>query len=125
MSELHALEDDVGYRVEHHHMLVNGPRSRSASSGPAMRAPFRPTIGFRLEHDGAAATLVGDTIPCDGIDQLAAAGRSSKQFACSQRPSCHPGPKGLRQALAGRRQQERVMSPIAAPRSDPMITSVG
>ena len=36
-----------------------------------MHAPVRPTIGFRLEHEGAAA-LVGDTTPCDGVDQLAA-----------------------------------------------------
>ena len=31
-----------------------------------------PTIGFRLEHEGAVAALVGDTLPCDGVDDLAA-----------------------------------------------------
>ena len=32
---------------------------------------MRPTIGFRLEHEGSTAALVGDTIPCDGVDELA------------------------------------------------------
>ena len=35
-------------------------------------APVRPTVGFRLEHDGRTAALVGDTVPCDGVDELAA-----------------------------------------------------
>ena len=35
-------------------------------------SPVKPTIGFRLEHEGAVAALVGDTLPCDGVDELAA-----------------------------------------------------
>ena len=35
-------------------------------------APVHPTIGFRLEHEGTVAALVGDTLPCDGVDDLAA-----------------------------------------------------
>ena len=31
-------------------------------------APVRPTIGFRLEHDGSVVALVGDTLPCEGVD---------------------------------------------------------
>jgi ribonuclease Z len=37
-----------------------------------VHAPVKPTIGYRLEHGGVAAALVGDTIPCDGVDDLAA-----------------------------------------------------
>jgi len=81
------LEDDIGYRVEHHDPLVKGPQVEVAELRPGnefrigdvdvfvaetMHAPVRPTIGFRLEHEGASAALVGDTIPCDGVDQLAA-----------------------------------------------------
>lgn len=85
--QLHALEDDIGYRVEHHDPLVKGPQVEVTELEPGdvfsigdvnittaatMHAPVRPTIGFRLEHEGAAAALVGDTTPCDGVDQLAA-----------------------------------------------------
>lgn len=34
-------------------------------------APVRPTIGYRLEHNGATAAIVGDTLPCAGVDTLA------------------------------------------------------
>ena len=33
---------------------------------------MKPTIGFRFTHEGVSAALVGDTIPCDGVDELAA-----------------------------------------------------
>ena len=81
------LEDDIGYRVEHHDPLVAGPRVDVVELEPGdafdidevqittaatMHAPVRPTIGYRLEHDGASVALVGDTIPCDGVDELAA-----------------------------------------------------
>jgi len=32
--------------------------------------PVRPTIGFRLEHDGKKVALAGDTIPCSGLDEM-------------------------------------------------------
>ena len=34
-------------------------------------APVKPTLGYRLEFEGSVAALVGDTIPCDGVDELA------------------------------------------------------
>ncbi|MEZ5168745.1 MAG: hypothetical protein R2695_20520 [Acidimicrobiales bacterium] len=43
----------------------------SRSPPAATDAPVRPTIGFRIEHDGRVAALVGDTIPCPGVDDLA------------------------------------------------------
>ena len=33
--------------------------------------PMTPTIGFRIEHDGASVVLAGDTVPCAGLDALA------------------------------------------------------
>ncbi|NNF70380.1 MAG: hypothetical protein HKN01_11475 [Acidimicrobiia bacterium] len=35
-----------------------------------MHEPVKPTIGYRLTHGGAVVALVGDTIPCDGVDAL-------------------------------------------------------
>ena len=84
--QLHALEPDIGYRMEHHDVLTNPPLVNVTELAPGNsfalgdvkidtaateHAPVRPTIGFRIEHDGSAAALVGDTIPCDGVDELA------------------------------------------------------
>jgi ribonuclease Z len=85
--QLHALELDVGYRMAHHDVLSNGPQvdvtelepgdtfevnDLSVTTAPTAHAPVHPTIGFRFEHDGASAAIVGDTLPCDGVDELAA-----------------------------------------------------
>jgi ribonuclease Z len=84
--QLHALEPDIGYRMEHHDLLTNPPLVNVTELAPGdsfalgdvkidtaatEHAPVRPTIGFRIEHDGSTAALVGDTIPCDGVDELA------------------------------------------------------
>jgi len=85
--QLHALELDVGYRIAHHEPLTEGPKVDVTELAPGdsfeindvkvttaatMHAPVHPTIGFRFEHEGSTAALVGDTIPCDGVDELAA-----------------------------------------------------
>ena len=85
--QLGALEADIGYRIAHHDMLVNEPQVAVTeleagdafdindvhiSTAATDHAPVRPTLGYRLEHAGAVAAIVGDTIPCDGVDQLAA-----------------------------------------------------
>ncbi|MEC8946788.1 MAG: MBL fold metallo-hydrolase [Actinomycetota bacterium] len=84
--QLHALEPDIGYRMEHHDLLTNPPLVNVTELAPGdsfalgdvkidtaatEHAPVRPTIGFRIEHAGSTAALVGDTIPCDGVDELA------------------------------------------------------
>jgi len=84
--QLHALEPDIGYRMEHHDVLTSPPQVHVTDLTPGdsfavggvqiataatEHAPVRPTIGFRLEHDGSTAALVGDTVPCDGVDELA------------------------------------------------------
>jgi len=83
--QMHALEPDIGYRIAHHDVLTRGPQLEVTELEPGdsfeindvqitvaatEHAPVKPTIGFRLEHEGAIAALVGDTIPCDGLDQL-------------------------------------------------------
>ncbi len=85
--QLHALEPDIGYRIAHHEPLTAGPNVEvtelepgegfeindiSITTAATEHSPVKPTIGFRLEHDGATVALVGDTIPCAGVDELAA-----------------------------------------------------
>ena len=84
--QMHALEPDIGYRIEHHEFLNDGPQYEVTDLEPGdsfsvndvgvttaatEHSPVKPTIGFRLEHDGSIAALVGDTLPCDGVDELA------------------------------------------------------
>ncbi len=85
--QIHALEADIGYRIAHHDVLTDPPDVNVTELEPGdsftvndvhvttaatEHAPVRPTIGFRLEHDGSTAALVGDTLPCEGVDRLAA-----------------------------------------------------
>jgi len=84
--QMAALEADIGYRIEHHDQLTEGPKvdvieieagdsfqvnDITVSTAPTQHSPARPTIGFRLEHEGSVAAIVGDTLPCDGVDTLA------------------------------------------------------
>ncbi|MEM9518838.1 MAG: MBL fold metallo-hydrolase [Actinomycetota bacterium] len=81
------LEFDIGYRIAHHEELTEGPRldvtelepgdaftinDVSVTTAATEHPPVFPTIGYRLEHDGATVALVGDTNPCEGVDKLAA-----------------------------------------------------
>jgi ribonuclease Z len=81
------LQPDVEYRIAHHEDLTwepafevievaqgvvfdeNGVRVTAASTD---HRPAEPTVGFRIEHDGAAVVLAGDTVPCAGLDDLCA-----------------------------------------------------
>ena len=84
--QMSALEPDVGYRIAHHDFLTEAPKVEVTELEPGdsfevadvaittaatVHAPVKPTIGFRLEHEGSVAALVGDTLPCDGVDELA------------------------------------------------------
>lgn len=84
--QLRALEPDIGYRIEHHDFLTNGPQldvtdlepgdsfsinDVQVTTAATEHSPVKPTIGFRLDHEGSTAALVGDTLPCDGVDELA------------------------------------------------------
>ncbi len=85
--QMGALEADIGYRIAHHDVLTTPPQVEvtELNSGDSFtvgavavgtaateHSPVKPTIGYRLEHDGSSAALVGDTIACDGVDELAA-----------------------------------------------------
>ncbi len=85
--QMHALEPDIGYRLAHHEQLTTGPQIEVTELEPGdefnindvhvttaatVHAPVKPTVGYRLTHEGSSVAIVGDTIPCDGVDQLAA-----------------------------------------------------
>ncbi len=84
---LAMLSADVGYRLEHHDDLRAGIGMRvdvtEVSPGDSFTVadvtirvsatdhrPVDPTVGFRFEFDGKVAALAGDTVPCDGLDEL-------------------------------------------------------
>lgn len=83
---LAMLEDDIGYRLAHHDDLTEGPQVEAVevsdgpvelgidgltvTAAPTDHAPVRPTVGYRFEADGASAAVVGDTVPCEGVDRL-------------------------------------------------------
>jgi len=83
--QMHSLEPDIGYRIAHHAVLTEGPKVTvtelapgdafslndvSVTTAATVHAPVHPTIGYRFEHEGATAAVVGDTIPCAGVDEL-------------------------------------------------------
>lgn len=86
---LRMLELDQQYRHDHHDDLrANGPLtvevtelgpgetfaigSATVSTHATDHRPVKPTIGFRLEHDGKVVALAGDTVPCEGVDTMCA-----------------------------------------------------
>jgi ribonuclease Z len=81
------LEFDTGYRLAHHADLTWRPTAEVTESergavleqggvhvtaAPTDHAPVRPTVGYRIEEDGAAVVIAGDTVPCAGLDELCA-----------------------------------------------------
>lgn len=88
---LEMLTDDIGYRIAHHEDLqwqpgvevtevLDGPVTLDALSAagvsvtaaPTDHRPAAPTVGYRVEHDGAVVAIAGDTVPCEGLDALVA-----------------------------------------------------
>lgn len=85
---LTMLEDDIGYRIAHHDDLTEPPRVEVlevsdgpvdlgidgvvVTAAPTDHAPVHPTVGYRIEADGAAVAVAGDTVPCEGLDRLCA-----------------------------------------------------
>ncbi|OBB93759.1 ribonuclease Z [Mycobacterium sp. 852002-30065_SCH5024008] len=86
-ATLHAFRHDIEYRLAHHADL-NAPPSVevheytegavwdrdgvSIRVAPTDHRPVTPTIGFRIDYGTASVVLAGDTVPCAGLDQLAA-----------------------------------------------------
>ncbi|HEX5614972.1 MAG TPA: MBL fold metallo-hydrolase [Acidimicrobiia bacterium] len=84
---LAMLAPDVRYRLAHHDDLTWEPQldvqevrdgvvfERSGVrviAAPTDHRPAEPTVGYRVEHDGAAVVVAGDTVPCEGLDALCA-----------------------------------------------------
>ena len=84
---LAAMAIDVGYRLAHHDDLTWEPRCEvtEVTDGPAFEADgvrviaalvdhgvVRPALSYRVEADGAAAVIAGDTRPCPALDELCA-----------------------------------------------------
>ncbi len=83
-----SLGPDITYRTDHHEDLAygftpvnvvevsDGPVDLSSvasvTTAPTDHRPVHPTVGFRIDHDGASVVLAGDTVPCDGLDRLSA-----------------------------------------------------
>jgi ribonuclease Z len=86
-NTLKAFGPDIGYRMTHHADLNSPPPVEveevtdgvvwgrdgvQIRVGPTDHRPVAPTIGFRIDHDNASVVLAGDTVPCRGLDELAA-----------------------------------------------------
>lgn len=84
---LDALEPDIAYRIAHHDDLEGGPAvdvtdildgpvplggAVTITAAPTDHRPVEPSVGYRIDHDGAAVVLAGDTVPCAGLDRLCA-----------------------------------------------------
>jgi ribonuclease Z len=86
MDGLNAmLRPDVEYRLAHHLDLTWEPQLEVSEIGPGVvldegglrivaartdHRPVEPTLGYRVEFEGHAVVLAGDTVPCAGLDEL-------------------------------------------------------
>jgi ribonuclease Z len=81
------LVDDIGWRRAHHDDLDWEPECAVTEvadgvaleldgirvvAAPTDHRPVHPTVGYRVEHDGHAVAIAGDTVPCDGLDRICA-----------------------------------------------------
>ncbi len=81
------LELDIGYRLAHHGDLDWRPGTLVTEvtegivfregdvrvlAAPTDHAPVQPTVGYRIEDGGRSVVIAGDTVPCEGLDLLAA-----------------------------------------------------
>jgi len=85
---LAMLEPDIGYRLAHHEDLDVGPEpvvtdvdgggvvfdqgGVRITAAPTDHRPVEPTLGYRVEHEGAVVVIGGDGVPCAGLDELCA-----------------------------------------------------
>ena len=84
---LSSLRADISYRLTHHEDLNWEPPVdvSEVSEGvvfddgvvrivaaPTDHRPVTPTVGYRVEAGDHAVVIAGDTVPCEGLDRLAA-----------------------------------------------------
>ena len=82
---LEMLAPDIVYRMAHHADLNEPPLVEVAevASGDVIELgdltirvgevdhrPVAPAVGYRFEHAGKAVVVSGDTVPCEGLDEL-------------------------------------------------------
>lgn len=82
---LASLAPDISYRLAHHEDLTWDPAVEvhehldgvvldeggvRVAAAPTDHRPVHPSVGFRVEHEGAAVVIAGDTVPCAGLDSL-------------------------------------------------------
>lgn len=82
---LAMLRPDVAYRLAHHADLTWEPQIDVVEvtpgvvleedgvriiAAPTDHRPVEPAVGFRVECEGMAVALAGDTVPCAGLDEL-------------------------------------------------------
>ncbi|TDO07376.1 ribonuclease Z [Mycobacterium sp. BK086] len=85
-ATLAALAPDISYRIHHHPDITEPPSIQvyeyaegqvwdagdvRITAAPTDHRPVEPTLGFRVEYDGATVVLAGDTVPCASLDALA------------------------------------------------------
>lgn len=85
-ATLAALAPDISYRIAHHADITEPPVVEvhehttgqvwdaggvRVSAAPTDHRPVEPTIAFRIEQDGVAVVLAGDSVPCPTLDELA------------------------------------------------------
>ena len=78
---------DIGFRLAHHQDLTWRPGTVATDvaqgvvfeegdvvvrAAPTDHAPVHPTVGYRIEDGGRSVVVAGDTVPCPGLDRLAA-----------------------------------------------------
>jgi ribonuclease Z len=79
------LQPDVEYRLAHHEDLTWEPQPDVVEVAPGVvldedglrvvaartdHRPVEPTLGYRIDFEGTAVVLAGDTVPCAGLDEL-------------------------------------------------------
>jgi len=82
---LASLAPDISYRLAHHEDLTWDPGVLVEEhtdgvvydeggvrivAAPTDHRPVHPSVGYRVEHDGRAIVIAGDTVPCEGLDLL-------------------------------------------------------
>jgi len=84
---LASLAPDISYRLAHHADLTWEPAvtvteltagtvmdedGLVVTAAPTDHRPVSPTVGYRFDSGGHSVVVAGDTVPCDGLDQLCA-----------------------------------------------------
>lgn len=84
---LDYLAPDISYRIAHHEDLTWAPQvevtelepgatfevgAATVTVGRTNHFPVEPAIGFRVDQAGTGVVIGGDSIPCEGLDELCA-----------------------------------------------------